>query len=131
MGRSAITLDTHSLVWYADSDFHDRLSRAAFQRIMTAEEKEIVYIPAIALMEALDLIEKGRVNLSFSDLLSNIEESESYQIVPFDTDLLKVAIPLKGLEIHDRLILATAILTGSVLVSKDRDISAKGVEVVW
>lgn len=131
MENPDITLDTHSLIWYVDSDLHHRLSDTAFQKIATAERNGVIYIPTIALMETLDLIERGRVNLSFSDLISNIEESQNYQIVPFDTDLLKVAIPLTGLEMHDRLILATAISTNSVLVSKDRGISAKGVNVVW
>ena len=54
-----------------------------------------------------------------------------YRIVAFNTELLRTAIPLKGLEIHDRLILATAILTDSALVSKDRTIKAFGVNVVW
>jgi len=45
--------------------------------------------------------------------------------------LLKIAISLQGLEIHDRLILATAIMTDSILVSKDMTIRAKGVNVIW
>ena len=131
MENPNITLDTHRLIWYVDNDLHHRLSDTACQKIATAERNGVIYIPTIALMETLDLIERGRVNLSFSDLISNIEESQNYQAVPFDADLLKVAIPLTGLEMHDRLILATAISTNSVLVSKDRDISAKGVNVVW
>jgi PIN domain nuclease of toxin-antitoxin system len=128
---SKITLDAHSLVWYMDEGLRDRLSSAALEAVREAEKRATIYVPAIILMEIVYLIEKGKVNTSFSVLMSYIERSGSYQIVPIDADLLKVAIPLKGLEIHDRLILATAILTNSVLVSKDRDISAKGVEVVW
>jgi len=131
MGRSAITLDTHSLIWYVDELSKKRLSPTALQAIREAEKNATIYVPAIALMEILDLVDRGRISLSFDSMLSFIEEGENYQIVPFDTDLLKVAIPLKGLEMHDRLILATAILTNSVLVSKDRDISAKDVEIVW
>jgi PIN domain nuclease of toxin-antitoxin system len=62
-----------------------------------------------------------------------IHGSENYKIVPFDVDLLEFAIPLKELEIHDRLILATAILTNSVLISKDRMLNARNtnIEVLW
>ncbi|UJS17878.1 MAG: hypothetical protein L3J17_02175 [Candidatus Jettenia sp.] len=38
---------------------------------------------------------------------------------------------IRGLEVHDRVILATARLTGSPLVSNDREIHAKGVKVIW
>jgi PIN domain nuclease of toxin-antitoxin system len=114
-----------------DEGLRDRLSSATLEAIREAEKRATIYIPAIVLMEIAYLIEKGKVNTSFNGLMSYIEGSGSYQIVPIDADLLKVAIPLKGLDIHDRLILATAILTNSVLVSKDRDISAKDVEVVW
>jgi len=46
---------------------------------------------------------------------------------------LEVAIPLKGIEIHDRLILATAMITNSVLVSKDRTLKTRNfnISVVW
>ncbi len=77
-------------------------------------------------MEVLYLVEKGRVNLSFHKRLLNLEESVNYEIVPFDTRLLKIAETIKELEVHDRLILATAILTGSLLVSNDKEMHAKG-----
>jgi PIN domain nuclease of toxin-antitoxin system len=126
-----VTLDTHSLVWFLDKDLESRLSKRALQTIRKATETGIVYIPTIVLIETLYLTEKGRVNLSFDSFISAIRESENYKIVPFDTELLEAAIPLKGLEIHDRLILATSILTSSVLVSKDKKIKAKDVNVVW
>lgn len=99
--------------------------------IKEAEDSYTVYLPIIVLMEVLYLVEKGRVNLSFHKLLLNLEESINYEIVPFDTKLLKIAETIKGLEVHDRLILATAILSGSPLVSNDKEIHAKGIKVVW
>ena len=82
-------------------------------------------------MEILYLIEKGRVNVSFHKLLLNLEESINYKIMPFDTRLLKIAETIKGLEVHDRLILATALLTSSPLVTNDKEIHAKGIKVIW
>jgi hypothetical protein len=61
----------------------------------------------------------------------DLERNASYQIVPFDTDLLRTTMRLPGLELHDRVITATAMLTNSVLVSRDREIRASGVTVVW
>lgn len=127
----AITLDTHALVWYLDKDLNEKLSPTAFQAIKNAEENEIIYIPIIVLVELLYLIEKGRVNLSFKKILTMIEGSQNYQIVPLDVELVKTAETIKGLEMHDRLIMAVAKKTMTSLVSKDREIRDKELEVIW
>jgi PIN domain nuclease of toxin-antitoxin system len=130
--ESKITIDTHSLVWFLDKDLQHRLSNKALNAIREATATGVVYVPTIVLIETLDLVEKGRVNLSFDNLVMDIEESENYQIVSFDVEVLRLARPLKGLDIHDRLILATAIMTDSGLVSKDREILRKyGIHVIW
>ena len=126
-----ITLDTYAFIWYLDKNLNHKLSPKALKAVKEAEETDTIYIPIIVLMEILYLIEKGRVNLSFHKLLLNLEESINYEIVPFDNRLLKIAETIKGLEVHDRLILATAVLTGSPLVSSDRQIHAKGIKVIW
>ena len=51
-------------------------------------------------------------------------------MIPFDDDVLSIALSIKGLEIHDRIILATAKLTDSILVTKDQVISAN-YDVLW
>lgn len=48
-----------------------------------------------------------------------------------DIELLDIVKTIHGLELHDRLILATAIYTNSVLVSKDREIQKTGINVIW
>ena len=126
-----ITLDTHAFIWYLDKSLNNKLSQKALNAIKEAEDSYTVYLPIIVLMEVLYLVEKGRVNLSFPKLLLNLEESINYEIIPFDTRLLKIAETIKGLEAHDRLILATAILTGSPLVSNDKEIHTKGIKVIW
>jgi PIN domain nuclease of toxin-antitoxin system len=131
MATPNITLDAHSLIWYIDKQSNERLSRRALETIKTVEESAIIFVPIIALMEILHLIDAGRFAVSFDTIIGTMEENEAYQIVPLDMKLLEIAIPLKGLEIHDRLILATAILTNSVLVSRDRAIEAPGVTIVW
>lgn len=131
MAAKDITLDTHALIWYVDKPLKGKLSPIALEAIREAERDGVIYIPAIVLMEVLDLVEKKRSSISFSRLILGIEESASYRIVAIDGTVLKATIPLKGLDIHDRLILATAMLTDSALVSKDREIHAIGVNVVW
>lgn len=139
MGNRAITVDTHALVWHLDKGQKKKLSAAALKAIVRAELYDVVYVPAIAIMETVRIIEKGRFSLAPGQdsrqqamyLLSMIETNPAYQIVPVEANLIRAAIPFTGLKIHDRLIAATALLTGSVLVSKDTQITATGLRVVW
>ena len=126
----AVTVDTHALVWYLDKSLNHKLSRKALTAIR-AGEADTVYLSVVVLMEMLYLIEKGRVKLSFDALLKRIEESTNYHIVPFDIELLHIAKTVEELEFHDGLIVATALITGSALVSKDRAIKAQRIDVIW
>jgi PIN domain nuclease of toxin-antitoxin system len=128
---SKITVDAHSLIWFLDADLKYKLSDSALKAIRKAQEGSVVFIPIIAIMEIVYLIERGRINTSFDSFMSAIEINRNFQIIPLNTELLKIAISLQGLEIHDRLILATAIMTDSILVSKDMTIRSKGVNVIW
>ena len=131
MGKTDITLDTHTLLWYLDSDYNNRLSNMAFKVISEVEFSGTIYVPIISLAEALHQIDKQRFNITWDRLISSIRNNEAYKIVPLDEDVLDKAVSLKGLEIHDRLIVATALVTGSVLVSKDKEIRATGLNVIW
>lgn len=82
-------------------------------------------------MEVLHLAERKKVSISFNDLINRIENSSNYVIIPFDITLLKIAEPLKGLEAHDGLILATALLTETPLITKDIELRKNGANVIW
>ena len=58
-------------------------------------------------------------------MLQYIEENETYNVVPLTTEAIRIMTELKGLELHDRAIVATAIMTDTDLVSVDRDISKR------
>ena len=131
MGKTDITVDTHTLLWYLDSDYNNRLSNKAFEVISEAEISGIIYVPIISLAEALHQIDKQRFNITWDKLISSIRDNEAYEIVPLDEVVLGKAVSIKGLEIHDRLIVATALVTDSVLVSKDKEIRATGLKVIW
>jgi PIN domain nuclease of toxin-antitoxin system len=126
-----ITIDTHALIWYVDANLNYKLSEVALQTITFAEKNGTIYVPSIALMEAMDLIEKGKVSLVFNELLNMVDRGQNYKIVPLDARLLRTSIPLKGLDIHDRLIVSTALLTNTVLISRDRTITEFGINVLW
>ncbi len=132
MGVKGITIDSHTLVWYVDKTLKGkRLSKIALEMIKEAESESVIYISAISLMEILDLVEKKRISVSFQTVLSAIEKNDAYQVIPVNTELVKLTRSLPKIEIHDRLILATAVLTDSTLLSKDREIEHTGLNVIW
>ena len=71
-----ITIDTHALIWYLDKSLNQKLSTKALDTIKKAEKDGIIYIPIIVLFEILYLIEKGRINQNFNELLNALEKNK-------------------------------------------------------
>jgi len=127
-----ITLDTHTLYWYMVKELNNKLSEKALNTIKLAESTGTIYISIITFLEILHLSEnKSKLNISFNDLLRNIEALNNYSIISFDVNILKISKELKNLESHDRIILATSIFTDSTLISKDNELLNKGYNVIW
>ena len=129
--RKRITIDAHTLIWYYHEDSNIKLSHRALTAILEAEEKGIIYVSTVVLMEVLRLLEKGKYPIIFDDFLKDIEDDEAYKIVPLTTEVIKAMKSFPNLELHDRAIVATALITDSVLVSKDIEISRVYNRVIW
>lgn len=115
-----------------DETLNNKLFKKTLEIMIETEAIGIIYISFIILMETLHLIEKGKSNILFKNILETIEISDSYKIIPFDTNLLKIVEMIKGLEVHDRIVVSTALLTNSPLISKDKEIwKIKGIKVIW
>ena len=66
---------------------------------------------------------RGRITLTFEETLEKIERYENFDLAPLDLDILKVANKIEAdLEMHDRLIVATALYFNATLITKDRRI---------
>jgi len=90
-------------------------------------------VPTIVLAEALYLAEKNRLALGLSAILDRLAKMGGFEIAPFDLFVLKgmEALPA-SLEMHDRIILATARAWGAKLISKDEALRESGlVELAW
>ena len=123
--------DTHSLVWYFTDD--SRLSSKALQAFQSPEEKGIIFVPAVVLAEIMFIARKGRITLSFEDTLNRIEESENFEIVPLNAEILRAADKIEAdMEMHDRLIVATALWHNASLITKDETLRELGiVSTIW
>jgi predicted nucleic acid-binding protein len=91
-----------------------------------------LYISVISLMEIMYLAEKNRIPLTLSEMLDNLASKSCYSVVDFNVDILKEAERIQFYELHDRLILSTAKLLGTPVISSDREFKTiKDIEVIW
>lgn len=123
--------DTHSLVWYFTEDV--KLSKKAFDAFEGTVKIGTIIVPAVVLAEIMFIARKGRVTLSFEETLKKIEGYENFDIAPLDADILTIADKIEAdLEMHDRLIAATAIYYEAKLITKDKLIAKSGVvSTIW
>lgn len=76
------------------------------------------------------IAKKGKVTLTFEETLNKIEELENFEIAPLDIAILKIANKIEGdLEMHDRLIIATALYFNATLITKDIRIKEAGISL--
>ncbi|MGQ9646980.1 MAG: type II toxin-antitoxin system VapC family toxin [Thermodesulfobacteriota bacterium] len=123
--------DTHSLVWYFTED--PRLSKKALEAFEGTTKVGSIIIPTLVLAEVMFIAKKGKITLSFEEVLKRIEEYENFDIAPLDVDIIKIADKIEAdLEMHDKLVVATALYFDAGLITKDELIKAAGIcSIVW
>ncbi len=120
-----ILLDTHAWVWWVSNP--EQLSSRGREAIDNAAADNQVYISAISAWEVAALEAKGRLQLKIdaSDWIARSEAIPFLNFVPIDN-----AIAIKSVRLAefphrdpaDRIIVATALIVGATLVTKDRKI---------
>jgi predicted nucleic acid-binding protein len=89
--------------------------------------REVIIIPTIVLAELMSICKSGKTPLDFSTTLSRLEAGDNYQIIPLDLTIIKAANDIQAeLEMHDRLIVATALLLSVPVLTKDETIAQSG-----
>ena len=124
--------DTHSFIWYMAED--KRLGKLAEEKFNLAEKgKAIILIPTIVLAEILYILEKKNYNMKFRDIINKIEFSWNFKIMPLDLRIIKEIVNLRKLnDLHDRIIVASALVMNAGLITKDESIKrSRYVEVIW
>lgn len=124
------SLDTHSLVWYIRGS--GTLSLKARQIVQDIfDGKTGCYISTMAILEAYYISLKYK-DFIFSNFLKTINRP-NIKIISFDRKVLAQSVELpKEIDIHDRIIVATAIVTNTPLVTKDRILRRNfPLETIW
>jgi PIN domain nuclease of toxin-antitoxin system len=124
-------VDTHPLAWYIDQG--PSLSSLAFQFIDEAFRGERrMTLPIIVLAELVGVMVKRRVRFDHEAFVDRLPQT-GFQLLPFDEPVLRQFYRLPTtLDIHDRIIVATALVYNASVVTRDEKIVASAtVPVVW
>ena len=123
--------DTHSIVWYFTDD--PRLSHRALEVFEKTLKEGVIIIPTVVLAEIMYIAGKGKITLTFDQTLQKIDSYENFIIAALDLQILKVAEKIKlDLEMHDKLIAATALYYNASLITRDPLITKSGAcTTIW
>lgn len=120
---SSVVLDTHAWVWWVSEPA--RLTPRAAKLVDTAASARTLYVSSISAWEVALLVRKDRLRLTMAveDWVAKSETLPFLQFVPVDN-----AIALKSAMLPDfphpdpadRIVAATALTLGAVLVTKDQ-----------
>ena len=126
-------IDTHTLLWYVTNDkqLSSRVEKILDEAHHTVNS--IILLPSIVLMEAIDVLEKGKVSYQIDVFLNAIQNGEQYELAPITWEIIEAYRKIHtALEIHDRLIVATAMQSNARILTKDANISKLYQQlVVW
>ena len=93
-----------------------------------------IFVPSIVIAEALSIFDNKRVSFDFKKTLQyNIEESENFVMIPLDYPILLKMVDLKDIpELHDKIIVSTALYLDLPVITKDRTlIKLSPVNTIW
>ncbi len=128
-------VDTHALIWHFEGN---SLLGASAKAVTTDPNAELI-LPAVALAEAMFIVEKGRCSLtSVRDLLDDVRADSRINIFPLTSGILNESVSLTAIpEIHDGLIVATGVYLRSQgetvkILTKDNEIVLSStLDVTW
>jgi len=130
-----IVLDTHVWLWWVSNP--ELLSSAARKTLDHAMADGEICISSISAWEVAILVKKGRLDLTMSaeDWIARSEALPFLRFVPVDNRIALKSANLPG-QLHDdpadRIIIATTIMLGGTLISKDDKIRKyQHVRSIW
>lgn len=124
--------DTHALLWYFTRP--QRLgpkAREAFSQV--GDGSANLLVPVIVLAEIIFVLEGGRVQADLDVVLRTLQALPNVFITDLDLQCTLALRTLKAVpEMHDRMIVATAIARDAILITRDPAIRSSGlVPTIW
>lgn len=128
-----LLLDTHAAIWYAAADI--RLSAKVSDRITAhIQAGHRVAISAITLVEIVYLVERNRIAVEVQATITDMIASGSLQVLALDAAAAQAVAQVNRAQVPDmpdRVIVATALIHGLELASRDGKIAAYYPYSIW
>lgn len=123
--------DTHAFLWYLTDS--PQLSKKAREIFDSADAgKAVIILPAIVLLECIDIIDKKKVALEFQHLLLRLTHASNFILAEMNWALILETSKVQGFkDLHDRIIVATARSFGAQVISRDGMIAKLHSSTVW
>ncbi len=112
----------------------NNLGKNALEIFNKADEGDAtIIVPTIVLAEIIYLCEKKKVSINIKDALDKIKDSSNYIPYNLNLQILEKLSDIPNIhDMHDRIIIATAVMTNSILITKDGEIIKSGmVRTIW
>ena len=128
---TAFVADTHAVIWHLTEP--RRLGKAAVRALSAADSgRWLCHVPAIVLVEAALLYERGRIRIGPGQVLDALSGHAGYAILPLD---IEQVIQFGGLpairDPMDRLVGSAARALDVRLVSSDETFDGSGIDRIW
>ena len=130
MHKNNLILDTHTWLWFETGN-KEKFSSAILSKIENGLENGQVSVCAISMWEISMLASKKRINLHTPTLqwLKKSLETKGLSLIPLTPEITTESADLPDFfhgDPADRIIIASARLTNSILISQDQEILAYG-----
>ena len=127
-------VDTHVLVWWLEANPKLPLS---VQKLLDDTDTDL-HLPAIVVLELVDLCLKGRTALTLDPVLALLRDESRFVVLDLTAELVFLTAKCASLpDIHDRCIVATTaklreMQRDTVLITRDQAIRKSGlVPTMW
>ncbi len=125
--------DTHGLLWFLTEDPKlPEKARKVFEEVERGNGT--VVIPSIVLAELLHICDgNDKLKDLFLEIIKKITLSTNYTIYDLNLNVILECRNLINVsEMHDKIIVATARILNSIVITKDKNIiDSKYVETIW
>lgn len=110
-----------------------KIGKAAKSILRDADNgKNKILISIMSMVEILYLSERNRIPLNLGETRRKLLRLDNYDIVDLDLDIVETARTVKGLELHDRLIVSTALSLNVPILTSDQIITdSRQIDVIW
>ncbi len=120
-----IVLDTHAWIWWINNP--EFLPRKANKCIDEAMRKKTINISSISVFEIALLVKKNRIQFTMNprEWIAKTEALPFVHFIPVDNTIALQSVQLENYpypDPADRMIIATALMTNSILITKDERI---------